>query len=279
MSETRFLILALALTTTTACSNDLPKPQLLDRLRVLALVADQPEVSPGGSVTIEPFISDVRGGGRAMSYTVEGCRDPGLDYGAGVSCEHDSAKQSLGPTAVTLTAPRYTNAAPTFSITVPATLFADAKTDTRSQFNGANYLVIFTLTAADGEVERAFRRIKVSGATKVAKNANPTFSGFTDENGTTVTSLPTAEVSLLSTAGAGSDEQYTELKLDGTTETRTETLTVSWFASEGELADAVQAVGRAVKYTPATSTTYSHFIIAVVRDERGGAVVSSPLIP
>jgi hypothetical protein len=279
MFDARFLGLALVLLGATACSNDLPKPQVLDRLRVLALTANTPEVLPGATVTITPFVSDVRGAGRALSYAVEACRDPGLDFGAGVSCAHDTAKQTVASTSVTLTAPRYTQAVTSFNITVPATLFADALTDAVSQFNGANYLVIFTLTAADGEVERVFRRIKVSGATKTTKNTNPSISGITTDAGVAVTTLPAAETTLLVTAPASAAESYTELNSDGSTETRTENLTVSWFASEGLPENATVALARGNKYTPASTTTYSPFLIAVLRDERGGVAISSPLTP
>ncbi len=257
----------------SSCANDLPKAQVLDRLRVLALIATTPEVLPGATVTVTPVVSDVRGAGRALSYTVEACYDPGLDYGADVSCSHDTAKVTVGATAVTLTAPRYTQAVTTFNITVPSALFTTAQVDALTQFNGANYLVIFTLTAADGEIEQVFRRIKVSGASKISKNQNPSLTGFKKSDGTAVAALPTEETALLAVAPSTAAEAYSELNTNGSFEARTETLTVSWFASEGLPELTLQAIDSPNTYAPATTPTYSPFVAAVVRDERGGAGV------
>ena len=44
-------------------SNDLPIYSHLDSLRVIALIADQPEVAPGTTVTITPYMSDATGAG------------------------------------------------------------------------------------------------------------------------------------------------------------------------------------------------------------------------
>lgn len=268
----RFVLPFLWLLGLGACSNDLPKAQLLDRLRVLALIANNPEVSPGGTFTLSALISDVRGGTRTLSYTLEMCRDPGLDYGATAACDHDTAKQTLASTAVTFSHARRTEAVTIpGTYTVPATLFTDAKTDTLSQYNGANYLVIFTLTASDGEVEKVFRRIKVSLATKPVKNTNPTLTGITLDTGAAQTTVPTTEKSLLVTASGASAEAYQELETTGAFESRTETLVVSWFASEGLLETATVALATANKFTPATTLTYPSFLIAVLRDERGGS--------
>ncbi len=255
--------LSLLLLLTVGCSTNLPNPQLLDRLRVLAIVTDTPEVLPGAAVSLQLLVSDVRGGGRALSYTAEACTDPGLAYGVEPSCDHDAAKQTLASTAIALTPPQYTDLIPAFSVAVPS--------DLPDPFNGANYLVLVTVTSSDGEDTSAYRRIRVSGATKTPKNQNPSLTGFAAEDGITpIATLPTVQTKLRATPSPTATETYSYLKPDGSFETRTENTTLRWYASTGGLDANILTPTSPVEFTPSSNLNYAPFIITIISDERGG---------
>jgi hypothetical protein len=240
-------------------------------MRVLALTTSTPEVLPGAAVSIQPLLSDVRGAGRSLTYTVVACTDPGVAFGNQPDCEHDSDRQSLGPFNATLTAPYYTELQAAFSITIPASLFTTQRTNPFDQFNGAQYLVRVVVTASDGSTTSAFRRIRVSGAPKLPKNSNPSITAILGSSGQTLSTVPNESMLLTAQLASSAAESYLYLKTDGTTETRTENLTVAWYTSEGSLDSNRLAPDSPNQYSVATSPSYPTFLVVVATDDRGGS--------
>jgi len=264
-----------ALAFLAACSNsDLPDAFRLDRFRVLAVLADRAEVAPSETVVLTPFLSDLTGEGRPITFTAEGCLDPGVGFGAEPSCE-GSPTQVVLATDVPVTglsAPHYTGAVTsTLSVTVPPEEVVFAQASERARFNGVNYMVTFTFSFSDGTVSRAFRQIPVSE--RSVKNANPAYGAAPLlGDGDPLTESPTAEVSLTPSFRGGSAESYEEIRDDGETVTKTEKLETSWYIADGDLSLSVTDGEEPTVFTPPLVAPEDRglLFVLVTRDGRGG---------
>jgi hypothetical protein len=268
----RIALLALCL---AGCSNsDLPDSFRLDRFRVLAIHADQPEVDPGTTVVLTPFVSDIGGGGRAITFSAAACIDPGVGYGADPTCDGSPTLATLATdvAATGLSAPDYTGAVTsTVSVTVPSADVIFAKASARDRFNGVNYLVTFVFKFPDGSRSRAFRRIAVS--TRTTKNQNPAYTATPLLSGSAAFSgRPAAKIDLTADLAAGFAETYDEIRDDGVTVTKTESPTTFWYISDGDLSLKVTDPGASTGYTPPEAAPSDHNLVFVVvtRDGRGG---------
>jgi hypothetical protein len=237
------------------------------------LKADKPEVSPGSTVTVTPFVSDINGAGRVLSYQAEGCTDPGLARGVDPSCDTASDRVVIASGTINATnspafvSPNYSGAVAAVTFTVPTTIL-DGKTSLE-QMIGVDYIVMYRLETSDGEVLKSIKRI--TATTKTTLNANPTLSSFQKE-GADLTALPSAAVNLTPKFGANSAETYSAIRSDGTPITVTETMIVTWFISDGTI-DFTRTVDTSENtYTPPATkpTTRSVVLIGVIRDGRGG---------
>jgi hypothetical protein len=204
-------------------------------LRVLTIkaLADQGEVNPGATVTLQPVISDLNGGGRNLNVTVQTCVDPGVGYGVQARCVTPDSTTTSSFSGTTLGANNtYTGEAPTFTVNVPALPLVRPL----DQYNGIAYLVIYTISAADGSSVTAFKRIIVTDPSKTAKNKNPAISNVT-ANG-----APLAPSNTYSAAGqdlmpffSAGAETYQLMNADGSFTTQTENLTTTWFYTDGTM--------------------------------------------
>lgn len=244
---------------------------VLGDLRVLAMPIDAPEVAPGTTVNVTPFVTDLKGGGRALSYSAEGCVDPGLSVGAELTCAGRPDRLVIATdVALPLAAPDYTGSAPTFAVTIPANILDNQPATV--QANGYAYLLFYTVKAADGASVRAFKRIFAS--TKSPKNTNPVVSAVTGD-GAPLGALPTALTKLEVTLTPASFESYPQLDVDGRPVTKNEDPLVSWFVSDGTVDPIQDAVKEAVSWQPPTAAPAGRpvLLVAVVRDRRGGDAV------
>jgi hypothetical protein len=268
----RIMLAGLALLLAACSSKNLPDYVKLGELRVLGLVADKPEVNTGTTVTLTPLLSDLNGKGRALTYSAEACNDPGLGYGAQPSCDGAPSRLALATDVpVTgLTAPNYTAAATsTLAVTVPASAFTGRSA--LDQANGVAYLVLFHLRAADGASVDAFKRLIVSTRAAAELNLNPQLTSV-QANGGPFLSAPGASTTLQPVFGAVGAESYLVLQADGSTRAQSETLTTTWFISDGTV-DYFRTEGTgATTYTPPDTppTGRSTVFVVVSRDERGG---------
>ena len=268
--------------------NGLPSYYELGDLRVLGILAEnalsQPisEVDPssGPTVTLTPIISALEAGtalGNAASdltltLTWQSCVDPGISFGASPSCE--GVPGASNATTVSGTLPSqsgsYTGILSvngTHSVTIPTT-FLDLATSREKQ-NGVNLLVTLQVSASGtGEIVKSFRRITVT--TRSTLNSIPTLSGIRVEgSGSNLTSLPAAESELVPVY-TGSAETYSLTSSSGVTTSLTENLTTTWFLSRGELESNRTDTTLSNTYTPATTGTTPQFLVALLRDTRGG---------
>jgi hypothetical protein len=270
-------LLALALLGLAGCGNDnLDESQQLGPLRVLALVADMPEVTiddPAGSnVLVTAWVSDYdRGGepGRNLTFSYASCPDPGISYGVEPKCADDARLSYGGGTIAggTLNAANaYTAVAFTQSVSIPTTSYAPwaaylaSKTATEKA-NGVAILVHFKISSGT-ESTTAFRRIIATTRTGAALNTKP--AGIASISPAT---LPTSEGKVSPVLNDTADS-YTVLLNDGSTISRTEKLTVSWYTTAGEFKFNRTDGGSANTWTPPTTGTAKVFLF--LRDDRGG---------
>ncbi len=271
----------------SSCGNDgLPDYFLLDRLRVLATTNSvaASEFSAGDSVTLSFHISDPKGAGRTLSYSVQACVDPGISIGLTPTC----AGNPTATTAITgslvpgsaatnyygvLTPPAFTVPAAGIVFINPLTGTARSAAD---QYNGVAYLVVMTLTASTTESVTAFKRIIVS--TKTTKNQNPTFSSpellFAGASAASYT-LTTDALTIAAQVSTSSSESYSAQNADGSFTASTEKLTLTWLVSSGKMRLSRSDLGVDNRFTPESPLPAVTSFIAVLRDDRGGSAVFS----
>lgn len=251
-----------------ACGDDrLPRVETLDQFRVLGIVATTPEVAPGGSTNVRVLVSDVAGGGRTINGTYTACIDPGISVGAEANCNHDSTAVDLpynvDTTIADFSSNLFTGLGPTVNVTVPALIFTGR--NSRDQFNGIGYIVVFTFTV-DGKEVKAFKRIIATN--RGALNTNPS-GGQLLCNGSLISGIPGKDDTL--NVANLTPQTYSYINVDGSTETRTEELEVAWFVSNGKVDKPKASYGDGVKYLDDQPS--SLLLVAVIRDGRGGTEV------
>jgi hypothetical protein len=266
----RFAFLSF-LTLLSACSpSELPDAYRLDRFRVLAILSDRPEVGPGESVTLTSFVSDFAGEGRPVLFSVEGCLDPGVGYGAEPTCQGSPTRAVVGDRIpmTGLLSPGYTGlAAPSIPCTVPEGDVIFRSASERDRFNGVGYLLTFAFTLPDGSIAKSFRTIVVSD--KPVKNRNPTYAA------PFLSASPSEKSTLIPAFTSDSVETYDEIRLDGEVESKTESLTTSWFVSEGDLSLRLTEGTAGTLYSlPLLPDPRGRVFVAVTRDGRGGVAAS-----
>jgi hypothetical protein len=266
-------------------NNNLPDYTTLGGLRVLTLVADQPEANPGATVNLTPVLSDLGGGGRALTFSVQACIDPGVGVGATAACASPDASntQTGAVTPPAGSSQTYTGPVASFAITLPATDAVFTGRSAADQFNGVAYLVFYAISAPDGTSVNSLKRIVISSPTKTEKNQNPTLAGVTLAGANAAISIagagsadtqafPSGVAALAASLPATSAETYSVQQADGSTQTQTETLVNTWFISDGA-ADYYRTEGATSdNWTPPTPLPSGRggVILVVTRDGRGG---------
>jgi hypothetical protein len=252
-----------------SCSDDnFKKVENLSGFRVLAIQSNPVEVTNSGTVGLQLYVSDVKGGGRAISATTEACIDPGVTLGAAVSCDHDPTTVTGSYSFNTDTdsqmgaANLYTGLADqVLNVTIPAFIFTGRSE--RDKVNGVGYLVIFRFDV-DGKKVVSYKRILAT--TRTTLNQHPSVSGIL-LNGGAIAGKPSKDDRLKVQVSA--PETYTYINVDGSSEVKTENLQTAWYVSEGELDTSKASVSESVKFKSSTPTG-TMLIISIVRDERGG---------
>ena len=305
-------MLMLLLLFLSACSsNSLPKYTVVQGLRVLALVSDAPEINFDGAsftpttVNITPVVSDLYGSGRTLNYNLEWCLDLGIGLGATPTCVGNPTRkilatdQAVGTTA-TFLAPNYTgtlgSSAVDFSAATPTSLALISQkfslVGSAAQYNGLALLVVYEIYPSGSPAQKisSFKRIVFSSGTKVTKNINP--SGLEiRKDGSEISGLPSIESTMDAYLPANQAESYSWLNADGSTSIKTENLDTTWFltgpsdidcskkkecSTDGLFLLSRTRLGELnTFYIPQVDVpaTRGRVLIAVARDDRGGAMV------
>lgn len=268
------LLLSLSSTLFSCQKNNLPKYNELQNLRVLALVADKPEVDAGTQVTITPIVSDLLETTQ-LQFTAVACIDPGLALGADPSCDKAVTKDIINLTTITTltTAKAFTGAANSFSFTVPDSTQMLTPFPTYQRYNGVSYIIQYDLSNTRGDKVRAIKRILVTDTSKTPKNNNPIINNVLFNDSAVTTTMPLAQsVTTTLSIDSNSKETYQRMTSSGEFQSLTEELVTTWFITDGTM-----KYMRTIDSTPNTfdtpgidPTTHPYFIIAITRDGRGG---------
>ncbi|MEZ4846349.1 MAG: hypothetical protein R2877_05235 [Bdellovibrionota bacterium] len=253
-----------------SCEDDENRFFQLGEFRVLAVQADFPEIDGNSptpiTVTLTPFVSDVKAAGRTLSIDILACPDPGLQLGNEPTCDESlSTTQTIAYANVnssTLGA-RFTGAMPSFTVDVPPGLLTGQTAQT--QFNGLDYLITMKFSAGS-ESTSTYKRITVSQRTP--KNKNPRIENVL-RNGNTGGSIHNNDslgIDLLAGFGA---QTYEFRDQDGIISEKNEELTTSWFTYKGTT-DLRRTFINEETVFEQTPNTNNPFVVAVLRDDRGG---------
>ena len=218
-----------------------------------------------------------------LSYTAEGCIDPGVGLGASPSCAARPDKVDLGKgdiTTLSSTTRTFTDAAPTLTVKIPAIIFAQR--NPIDQFNGVSYLVVYTLTSTDaaGATSQVVAIKRIIASKRTTKNTNPSITDikagdqglqsylsalkFTGAAQTAVTLTPV----LSDTSAESFDIKGADLSVSS----GTETLTTTWFLSDGDMEYFRTTASTVNTWTPPSTrpTRPGVVMVVVTRDGRGG---------
>jgi len=260
--------------------------RLLEKLRILAVVASSPEAYPEQSITIIPVISDINGSGRELTLKVEGC-----PYEDIVEDDENTCRQSkhraelfsgtvsghLSPDSIGIPAfssPNYTGALKAISVVLPESDIIFSDKSGFQQYLGVNYAITLEIWANGLENSvKGYKKVKVSVNTR--KNLNPDINDFLYK-GQSFLTFPTDDVSITPGFGQGSQENYTSYDFStGTQENKDETLTVSWMVSDGDLRYYNTENENSVSFSPPVKIEAARnlVLVGVVRDGRGGTDV------
>jgi hypothetical protein len=259
------------------CSDpDFEKFSELEGLRIVAIVADTPEIDADAAapvnVTLTPYISDVSAAGRVFNVTVTGCVDPGVAQGGDVLCNSDSFVYPNANTfdTATLAANNYTGAMDPVTIAIPAPNTLTTGLSTQDRFNGVSYLVYFVFESG-GERLIAFKAINMS--TRATLNQNPAIQDIRlDGNVLAASPKVKGDLSYTSTV-AGAPENYLEMNQDGSTFSNQESYLMSWFVTTDSFVSPARTVeGQVSRFGP-KQDTINPTLIGVLRDRRGGTAV------
>lgn len=259
----------------TACSSDdLPESFKLEKFRVLAIIADQPEVNPGDTVLLTPLLTDINGAGRAITFSASACVDPGVGIGATPSCVGSTTAVTLATDQAVTGLPAGTYTGPvtsTLSVTVPDSSVMFNSIPAFEQFNGVNYLVVFDFKLSSSETISAFKRILVS--TRTTKHQNPQYESSQLFSGDTALSgVPTSETEIYVKVAPASAETYDVQNEASVAASQTESIQTFWYISDGDLSTIITDNSGVTRFTPPTilPTGRNMVIVTVTRDSRGG---------
>lgn len=258
-----------------SCGNDdMKKYSRLEGLRILAITADSPEINAPATVNLTPFLSYTDGGDTTLDISYEACLDPGISYGAQVSCDtYESSQKLTGSTSfdtsILGSANYYTGNMTAIPITIPPWAFvALSALDQDLQFNGVDMIVIFTITDQSDSSKKLKSIKRISLTTKSSLNTNPSVSDILG-NANTLNSFPNSKISL-SMVGTSEPESYEYQGANGL-ETLSEKMTISWFSNVGEMQFSRTDKDESVIFDPQKKS--EGVIVGVYRDNRGGVAI------
>lgn len=274
MKSSLYFVIFTCLALIHCTENNLPKYNALDRLRVLALVAQTPEVNPSANVTIIPIVSDIHETS-TLNYSALACLDLGISYGAEPTCEGQASTVVLGNGPITTLNSNhiFTGQADSVMFSVPdqATLL-----DLRSpaqQHNGVAYIFEYVLKNSRGEEVRAIKRITVSHPSKTSKNANPIINDLLMDGVSAPNTLPLDSTRSTHLSFTGSPKEiYTRMNNSGELISETEELITTWFITDGKMKSQRTLDLEPNEYQVPSQAPIGRpsYLIGITRDGRGG---------
>jgi len=242
-----------------ACTDKLPDEWELTEYRVLAVVAEPPEIDPDGEVELR--VVDLDPDGEPVTYEWSLCL---FSFGSAtnfacVDERLDGPLEGDGPTMRIDFGPDGFDIRNLYERFGPVPNAAGVP---QTLEDGFDVFVHIISRASGGRVESTYKRVRIRDGDPL--NTNPVFHGFTidDEAPGPVGADERVEIKLVI------DEADRELDTDGTKES----YLYRWYATAGTLERAFGPPSNTVDYTtPEEPGTYSLFVVA--RDRRGGTAL------
>lgn len=234
-----------------ACTNDFPPYSHIHSLSVLAVVAEPPEVPPGGRAALRALVVDPAGGGRPVTFDWAMCTLAPSGY---ATVNDRCVTEASGPFLIPL------GDGATAGATMPAVRLADLGLPDASD---GFYVPVRLLVRAGDETVTAIYRLRYGIGTPA--NHNPSLADFVaeDQGG--------GSYALGARLDAGAAEDYQVYDFDAQAAvTRREQLRFSWFTTAGFVSD--EHTGADAPRTQLTVAAGGPVDVwVVVRDERGGS--------
>ncbi len=257
-----------------SCGDDnFKKYSSLKGFRVLGLIANLPEVSDtNDTISITPILSDIENEGRSIKIKVEGCVDPGIANGEEIDCfggqKYQLFSENLYDLSALLGGSYFTGAITPINVTIPSGVLNGRSIF--EQYNGIDYILVFTFFYEDKRILKSFKRIKVSS--RLEKNSNPTIDSVD-------AILMTSSDQQLSINVSESPESFTFYDLTGKVATSSEVYYVSWFSSSGEIETSQVYLGEKTKINLGDSLPDELVLVVILRDGRGGVTYQLQNLP
>ena len=255
---------------------------IIDQPRVIAVLADPPEVPPGGAVTYSAVIASPDGtqpSSPAWSFCTAP-KPPTEDNAVSAACLDPKNQKPLG-NAPTVMAIVPSNGCLLFGPETPSTDFRPRDPDSTGGYYqpvrfAAGELLAFELTRITCHLPTAPGPVAHDYDLRYVANHDPTLDPIT------VPALRAdTDVTLTASWPAGAVESYLYYdQLSQTLITRREAMRLSWFATGGSLAVDASAVDEDAPATQVSTTWHTPAAGAatlwfVLRDSRGGIAVQS----
>lgn len=255
----RLAWLALAALFLAACGDDLPPEWKITEYRVLAVVADPPEVDPDGKVALS--VVDYDPAMNTATHTWSVCL---FSFGstANFACVDDQldfALPSGGPTSAIDFGPDGLGLRALYEQYGPV---PNAAGELQTLEDGFDVYVHLVSRAANGREESTYKRVRVRDGDDL--NTNPVGDGFTIDEAAPGP-IPAKEKVKIKLELPDTDR---EVDPDGDEET----YLYQWLVVDGEIEEKFGFPSNAIDYTaPKKPGVYPVFV--VVRDRRGGTAV------
>ena len=258
--------------------SELEPSWLIDRVRILAVVAEPPEIAPGESSAFSALVTDPNGeiGGKVWFACAP-------EDSSGAGCNVDLEALSDNPTPEELLEAGVIGFEPGLPpvYVAPVDVLDSLPPEDRAEgLSITVQIAAFPAGAVDdtgtdffSDVEVGYKRLIVSEATTPNQNPEATFQvdGIDIPVGSPVELEPGQTFELGVAIPDSSIEQYQYLNSDGELETRTEEPYATWYCTGGDVTESVTLY----PYTQSTwdspdDGTAEVTCWAVVRDRRGG---------
>ena len=281
----RRALAALALVAVAGCGNQFDPASFVDKLRLLAVEADPPDVAFGQMTTLTATTANPGGSAPVISW--DACLLP-PPPATGEAVNQDCITLPEGD-------PMLVSFGQGGTVTGTMPMLDLSMVGLPDQTNGF-YLPVRVKLAADGNELVAFYQLRIflGALTPNPPNQNPTLTGiFTvpsaDAGAADEVALDDAtplvvndgeQLNLRAHVADGSDESYVVFDGDPRTtppRTVTENIRISWYTTAGEYSDDVTGIAKPDttlkldKHQPASGSTIDLWVVA--RDERGGSDV------
>lgn len=287
------VLLSLLALATVACDDtevvDFQPASVVDKLRVLGVRADPPELVPGQTTLLSALVADPKEGLRPVSMVWLLC-DPAPEDALGNVCARQDTLRTLDPDKM----PEGVRIVPFFvaPYTAPSTVLDTLEPDSVARRRGLSatiMLIVFEGESLDDLKDPNLQKVAVIKRIRIADptdkpNRNPNIADVTLA-GTSIDRIDTpaakagSSIDLAATADPDAAQEFVRVMPDGSEVTQQEQVVFSWFTMDGHFEEGLTEYasrtpdGKPIRLALPTreqaKRDYVEFFV-VLRDARGG---------